>query len=150
MAEPVRERILKNLVEAIQGASTAFGYALDVKAVDRKRRTKYQAHELPAVNVFELREQKERGPYGYVTCQLPLLLEITVPDLTRQAEADNLAMAAVVKAVLADPTRGGLAIDTWEMNNEPFAGEQNDPTGGMRVGIAIQYRHKEDDPYALI
>ena len=143
MADPVRERIIQDLVEAIKNEPEA-------RTVDRARRTKYQGHELPAVNLWEGKERKEPGPSGLVTCHLPLLLEITVMDLTRQATVANRVMAAVVKAVLADRQRGGLAVDTEEGENEPFIGETNDPTGGVRVGIEIEYRHKEDDPFAQL
>jgi hypothetical protein len=143
VADPVRERILENLV----GDVTSSGA---VRAVDRMRRTKYQSHELPALNLWEGKERKEPGPSGLTTCHLPLLLEITVLDPNKHATVANLAMAAVVKAVLADRQRGGLAVDTEETGSEPFIGETNDPTGGFRVEIEIEYRHKEDDPFAQI
>ncbi len=147
MAESIREQIVQDLVTAIAGVRKTSGYELDVQTVDRARRTKYQQHELPAVNLWELREKKESGPSGLVTCHLSLLLEITVLDLRYQAALSNQAMAAVTKAVLAERTRGGLAVDTVEGENETFTGETNDPTGGVRVGVEIEYRHKEDDPY---
>jgi len=148
VADPIRERVVQDLVTAIRGVRKASGYEIDIGAVDRARRTKHQQHELPAVNVWEVKEKKESGPAGLVTCYLSLVLEITVLDLRTQATLCNQAMGAVVKAVLADRTRGGLAVDTEEGGNETFTGETNDPTGGVRVGIEIEYRHKEDDPYA--
>lgn len=143
MADSIRERIIRDLKTKIQGAPS-------VRTVARHRRTKYQAHELPAVNIWEGKERKEPGPSGLVTCYLPLLLEITVLDFAEPATAANEVMASMVKAILADPQGGGLAVDTEERDNEPFVGETNDPTGGLRVGIEIEYRHKEDDPYAQI
>lgn len=148
MADSIRERIVQNLVTAIQGVRKTSGYEIDIAAVDRARRTKYQQHELPAVNIWELKERKESGPSGLVTCYLSLVLEITVLDPRYQATLSNQAMASVVKAVLADRQRDGLAVDTEEGENVTFAGETNDPTGGVRVGVEIEYRHKEDDPYA--
>jgi hypothetical protein len=150
MADSIRERIVLDLVAAVQGVRKTSGYELDVQAVDRARRTKYQQHELPAVNVWEVKEKKEAGPSGLVTCYLSLLLEITVLDLRQQAALSNQAMAATIKAVLADRQRSGLAVDTEEGENTTFTGETNDPTGGVRVGIEIEYRHKEDDPYAQL
>jgi hypothetical protein len=143
MADPIRERIIGNLVADVTASAA-------VRTVDRMRRTKYQQHELPAINVWEGKERKEPGPSGLTTCHLPLLLEITVLDLSRHAAVANVAMAAVVNAVLADRQRGGLAVDTEENGSEPFIGEMNDPTGGMRVEIEIEYRHKEDDLYAQL
>jgi len=143
VADPIRERNIQHLVDTLSGEPMA-------RTVDRQRRTKYQGHELPAVNIWEVKERKVPGPSGLVTCYLSLKLEITVLDLANQAKAANLAMAAVVKSILADRTRGGLAVDTEEGENETFIGETNDPTGGIRVGIEIEYRHKEDDPYAQL
>ncbi len=147
MAKSVRERILEQRVETIKAVTTAGGYEVDVKAVDRHRRTPYQQHELPAVNLWEGREIKQPGPAGLTTCFLPLVLEITVLGTAELAELSNQVMAAVMKAILADPTCGGLAIDTEEGNNEPFIGEESETRGGVRIGLKIEYRHRQDDPY---
>ena len=151
MPESIRERILSDLTAAVSGVTQAAGYAIDIRTVGRVRREPYQAHEYPAVNLLEGPERKQAGPTALTTCFMPVVLEISVWDKNALAVAANRAMAAVIKATLADRTRGGLAIDTEETGNKMFV-DETDPTrpiGGFRVEFTIEYRHAESDPYSV-
>ncbi|RJP17906.1 MAG: hypothetical protein C4529_13940 [Deltaproteobacteria bacterium] len=150
MPEPIRERILADLSGAASGVTKDAGYGLDMRTVARSRREPFQNHEYPATNIFEGPEKKQDGPTALTTCFLSVFLEISVWDGTALAVAANLAMASVVKAVLADRTRGGLAIDTEEVGNKMFLDETdpNRPIGGFRVELSIEYRHAENDPFS--
>lgn len=150
MTDPIRERILADLTAAASGVTKDAGYALDIRTVSRSRREPYQGHEYPATNIFEGPERKQAGPTGLTTCFLQAVLDISVWDATALAVAANRAMASVVKAVLVDRTRGGLAIDTEETGNKMFL-DETDPTrpiGGFRVELTIEYRHAENDPFS--
>lgn len=152
MADSIREQIVLGLVAAIRGVTAAAGYEVEIRTVDRVRRTGYQGHEYPAVNVMEGPELKQAGPASLTSCFLTVSLEISVWEQTNLASAANKAMAAVMKAVLADRTLGGLAIDLDETGNKMFL-DETDPTrpiGGFRVELSIEYRHAENDPYRPI
>ncbi len=150
MQDSIRERILVNLSGAASSVTQDAGYAVDMRTVDRCRREPFQNHEYPATNIFEGPERKQDGPTGLTTCFLQAILEISVWDSKALSVAANRAMASVVKAVLADRTRGGLAIDTEETGNKMFLDETdpNRPIGGFRVEFTIEYRHAENDPFS--
>jgi len=59
----------------------------------------------------------------------------------------NAVWSAVVKALLADPTRGGLAIDTQIMGADFFGDEG---ITGITCDFAVDYRTQWDDPETRI
>ena len=150
MQDSIRERILANLSATASGVTQDAGYAIDIRTVARSRREPFQNHEYTAVNIFEGPEKKQAGPASFTTCFLPVYLEISVWEAKELAVAAGRAMASVVKAVLVDRTRGGLAIDTEETSNKMFLDETdpNRPIGGFRVELMIEYRHAENDPFS--
>ena len=152
MADPIRERILEQLAGTARGVTKVAGYEIDVRTVERVRRQSYHSHEYAAVNLLEGEERKTSSPGHLATCYLPVYMEISVWSAVNLASAANKAMAAVVKGVLADRTRGGLAVDTKEVGNRMFL-DETDPTrpiGGFRVELSIEYRHVANDPYTSI
>jgi hypothetical protein len=150
MADPVREKNLQNLADVVSTVKQSGGYEIDVRTVERVRRRGYQMHDYTAVNILEGVEKKQDGPGHLVTCFLPVYMEISVWKAEDLASEANKAMAAVMKAVMADPQRGGWATDTREVGSRMFLDEKDParPIGGFRVELSIEYRHVRNNPYA--
>lgn len=62
-------------------------------------------------------------------------------------ERINLARSDIEKALMADPTRGGLAIDTTIETPELFD-DVKGAFAGIRVRASVYYRTLIDDPYS--
>ena len=64
------------------------------------------------------------------------------------AEVVETLLADVERAVLADPERSGIGVntDTSHVQSVPFPSQEDSPTIGGSVRFRIRYYHVRDDP----
>ena len=64
----------------------------------------------------------------------------------RVAAVHDLA-ADITKAIIADPQRNGLAVDTSIIGIDYDASQETAPLAACRVEVVVLYRHSLGDPY---
>ena len=158
MAEPsypIKEQIVQAIVTALEAISLENGYHTDVSSVVRPRRTGENfAPADKGVAVLQDAEYREEdadlcGNPPAIGWRLPISCDLVVRhsehDETPMDQVLNTFESDVSKCLMADPTWGGLAIDTELGRTEypaPSAGVE-----GLTQWVEVIYRVDEDDPY---
>lgn len=147
-ATTVRERIVDNIVSALQNISIANGYNYDLK----KARRTYTAGQLlktfPRCMVLEGDERKsdgEEGPVGIYTCFLPIEIECWIRDTKEPPEDANIFLGDVERAIMQDPRRGELAINTELEGSSLMIGAEPEPRAYHAMRFTVHYRHSRLD-----
>ena len=154
MADSIREQIVKNVVTTLEGITEALGFDITVASVQRSRRAGPTIHEFPTILVIEeseaiLPQTEGRGPLGKWTKLMSLGLVCWIEN-EEAGEAVNQILANVEKALMADISRGNLAVLTNLVSNQSFITEDIDnPESGVTMVIEIRYRVQERDPFSL-
>lgn len=152
--ESIRERILQH-VETTLAAITGTGeYHTRLETLARGQAEPSNLDQLPAVRIAEGEEVVEEGNNPCVTRTLSVLIRswVSVPADDPSASLPTLhnrLQADIERALLADPTRGGLAIVTSLMGSLPMEDEDRDVTGGVSQEFQIQYQTLRNDPASL-
>lgn len=149
MATPSRRlQIREAIVAALDGPELPAGAR--VKAA---RTLPFSAKQLPAIAVYLGQEVVDAGP-GPGPAPLArrrLLVRVQVqvalaPDEEDLDRALDPLTAYAVRAILADPRLGGLAINTTERQTE-FATEESQPVfGGALLSFVVDYVTAAADP----
>ncbi len=164
MAEPINEQIVEDIVTAVNTVTMANDYKQDL-AAKRPIRGNLEAESSAGngtILVIQDSPEPPEKPYteGNPPAQhwiLPVYLAAYIlapdPDRSGAAAADsdpidtriNRAEADLIKAIMADPTRGGLATDTKIAAAERFNDDAN--FTGVVLTLNVLYAVKETDPY---
>src|SRR5438128_2529391 len=127
--DTIRERCLKNAVLSLQAIKTANGYdnTFEDLAVQR---FKQNGQPLSVGNnlliIYEGEDQTDEQPVTLTTHRLALALQVLAryddaADARSGAEVCNSLMGDVIKAMLSDVTRGGVALETLHTGTSPIA-----------------------------
>lgn len=151
MADSVRERIIADIVAALQTVSIANGAVYDYPGgVQRFAQEGSVFATYPGIVVSMVQERKEYANIDLIDCALEIAVEVFAihTDEIGEGTAEYVdRLAQDVEVVLAaDPQRGGLCTDAHIVSVAPFG-----LTGGMQyVGSTIsylaRYRHSRTDP----
>lgn len=153
---PVLERIVQNIVEALENVSTAA--AADRSLTVERPKPSLGNRSRDALAVVTMSNPKlvgdPEGGAAYLMAEWlqPFGIILTVVE-SEQSDVSiderlNVLRSDVEKALLADPHRGGLAIDT--LLGDAFYPEPeslNANVGEVWVLITVHYRTRYDDPY---
>lgn len=133
MPDSIRQRILDELETTLAAVS-------GVAAVERKSQVVQTVREFPTIFMLEPRESMVQQPAGYITFTMQLTLECWIIDDLAETNADvNTFLKDVANALLADYTRGGLAIDTALSGDEAFVSQTN-RQAGVFLDVIVRYR----------
>lgn len=145
--DPIVEKIAQNIEAAINLVTVANGFNQILTAV-RSRRVDF-SDVTPSDGIVLLVMGGEEQPEGVIGCQEWIQgfeLVCFVLDSDRSTDAidirKNKVRADLQKKLKADPSRGGLAIDTELAPSSQFE-------DGIAVGIKVYYRVDMYDPYEL-
>lgn len=148
MADSIREKILQNVETTILGITEEDGFEVTIRKVVRIPSALFDIVEFPFVSIVDATEEKQEGvPVQKTTCLLHLELVFWNQQWTDMSQVTNQILAAIEKAMGADPTRGGYAYDTDVVSNQLFLADESMPNGGGSIQLDILYRHKLGDPY---
>lgn len=151
MGTPIKKQILDNLVTTVAGITTAAGYNQTVKSVFFGRPT----HDNPEASyplVFIWADEDtadDTAMVGFTLCVLNVGVLAWLDDGDDPALATETLLADLKKAIQADVTRGGYAIDTvasgpveveYDANRQPI-------TGVGYQEFNVRYAHKFGDPF---
>ena len=151
MADSIRELIIKNIKTTLEGITTGAVYNNTAASVQRFRQSGQSQVAFPMVIIREGAETSKDVPLGKITHHLIIdLLLIVVHDESSDArqsdEVMNSFLADVQKAMLADRTRGGHAVETNLQGSEPLDVEDAQRDIEQVVSFEVQYRHSATDP----
>jgi len=156
--DSIRERIVDDVVTALEGITLANGYGFEVVKVYREAFAAINFPAYPVFNVIEVDENDETrllgGTIGATTGSkwhhtLTLAVGCLIEARDNASESVNEMLAAVQRAVMVEPTRGGLAIDTKLAGSQQFVEIDTEPVGLLQVKLDITYRHSYLNPYQL-
>ncbi|HUX15571.1 MAG TPA: hypothetical protein VMW52_03810 [Phycisphaerae bacterium] len=153
---PLIERIARAIATALATITAANGYRTTVSEVLRPRRTGERV--TPKANMIlllqagigpeeELDAAGNPGLIGRVASfSADCVIALSESDARPMDEILNIFAADVEQCLMADPTWGGLAIDTLVSGLDyPEAGSG---VAGVTVLFDVSYRTDRDDPYS--
>lgn len=159
MALPIIQQIIADLVTTIEGVTTGNGYEISVDSVYRPA-TIGDFDRTPAGNyVVQLLQDDplpnpDNGFSGNPPrvawdqpIQLDLIYRPSDDDTDPMQQVLDVFEAEIIKAVMADPQRNDLAIDT-NLSPSVWWTDKEDGTAGKSLVVTIEYRHQENDPTA--
>jgi hypothetical protein len=145
MTDSIRERIVRDVVTAVEGITGYSGLTVE-------RNRPEPATKFPALVVVEGAQTSDDGMFGITDVRLLLDVEgyVAGADAVAANTSASTLMAEVVRAVLADETRGGLAVDTRETGTDLTIdrGEGRRPLVQFTVSFEIRFFHRPGDPFA--
>lgn len=146
----VDQAVIDDLVTTCEGIATP-SYFFTVEAVKAIANidTQWQA-EFPCILIGEPTITFDDGVNGRLAGEMRLVIRGCVEDrIAGYASARKLG-ADIRKAVLADHTRGGVAldthVDTQELIEIPGDPQTAGPIAAVDVAVRINFRHQYDDP----
>jgi hypothetical protein len=150
MSLTIRENIMLNLKSTLEAITKAHGYANTIASVQRWNQRGAIFSNFPTIIINAGPEDKKPEPHPLATCSFKIYIDIW----TNQPEDETLSsdeilnslLGDVEKALAADITRGGHAIDTNITGNLPFETVQGQPQIGISIEIEVIYQHQLTDP----
>ena len=151
MSVPIKELITLDIEAAINAITVANGFNQNLTAVRPRRNDFSDVSPVDGIVLIkQADEEKADNPAnGTEEWYQPYALMAIVLDSDTATESIdtllNTVAADIVKKLKEDPYRDSNAIDTITLPATEF----NDGQGfsGVAVGVAVQYRTQENDPY---
>jgi hypothetical protein len=147
--DTIRERILDNVettLRSIQGGPT---YYHRVRKVHRFLGNMAEFTSFPAIAVVPGLTRSDDRRLAMIEHTLPITLLLMV-DTQDWAQKIEKLCADVRVALLADWTRGGVALTTRGTGEDIQDSEPSSPLGSARVDVEVLYRTLYHNPGAAI
>lgn len=148
--ESIREQIVANAATALAAINGSGDYHTALETIARSQLVPRNLDALPATHVREGEERIVDGPDPLITRILSLHVlgwiarEVDEPDAL--ATMKNRLQADIERAVLTDPTRGGLAVNTRVAGSPAVDDLEADHLGAVQVDFEVLYRTRTHDP----
>lgn len=142
--------LMNNLVAALEGIDGTGGYTNDVAVVREWAANPANEPQFPVLIVNVQRTLYDAGPIktaaNMLSRRLGILIEgwVQSPE-DRSAPALSL-LGDVEKALTADHTLGGTALDVILIGNEVIASDERDDRSGFLLEIEVLFRTPHDNP----
>lgn len=153
-AESIRELILQQCETTLAAVNGTGVYHCALETVDRGQGPPSNLDRLPAVRIAEGDEGSVDGPDPLITLRLPITVTgwvhvdddggVSLPTLRNRIRQD------IQTALLADWTRGGLAVNTRYTGSRTPVDDDPDTLGSVEVTFEILYRTRHNDPAATL
>lgn len=150
MADSVRERILQNVEATLRTLTVAAGYQTEFAEVARDDFRDPLSGPFPLCLVHEpddtytLEQNRNSSTVLSVNMALDVSVWISRPTAVK-ATPINAVIRDVLQVLLADPTRGGVAIWTEPTRTSVSAPGATIAQAAARLSFLIHYRHRRDD-----
>lgn len=145
MADTIREKILDNLQTTLQAITVAGGYVNTIASVQKWAQSGNALAALPTIIINAGPEDRENRPGFITSCKLSVILDVYTVAATDTDAALNSLLGDITKALMADYTRGGYAVNTTIKSVIPFEAIEGQPYAGLIITVEIEYRHKLTD-----
>jgi len=149
VSDTVKTRIVSDLMSAIENVTKKNGYNRTVRKVSTTSVPVTDAQR-DLVFITTGNETKTDRTNAVTECSLTVMIGCVVEDFSDLMKAVHDISADVTKAILSDPTRGGLAVDTRVSRIEDQVSSDLEPLGSCIMEVQIRYRHAWGDPYTVI
>jgi len=152
MSTPLRHLIKENAVAALKLITTANGYNYDISAdqVIDHRPLFPNPPKYPTIFIWwetTVNSNQVLTSHSVKVGSLMVGLQAAYND-DPELGMDKLA-ADIEKAMMVDRYRGGYAIDTELVDDDPdWRPPGQDPTGAVYMNFQITYRHKVGNPFS--
>ncbi len=147
----VRSLIVDDLVDALGAIDGTGSYSCQVKGVYHWQRIPGTIEDYPALVVADIGERMDELVFDLYARNLSVIVQGTLLAARGGDSADNEAndlIADIERAVMADYTRGGNAINTRIVRSQTFLLEEADPYVVIEVELTVSYRTLLTDPSA--
>lgn len=142
MADTVQDRILDNIEETLAAVESVIVVAQGTFELYKVQR--------PAVGVIpdeETTEDMTHGPNDIYLERLRVAVRVVVDEgAERSRKALGQIIGDVHKAMLVDPQRNGLALETAKIGIKWLFLDEHYPRAGADVNFLITYSTQEKDP----
>ena len=147
-APTIRERILQNLEATLRAINGAPTYRHHVRKVYRFFGNAFQiGGGLPAIVIVPDVQRNTDQRSFLIEHTLPIRLLLVVESQSWRTELEAL-LADCRVSLLADWTRGGIALTTRILGEEVFDSEPSAPAGGAQMDLEVLFRTLYQDPGA--
>lgn len=152
MNPPLAEQIAENVADALNLVKIDGGYSVDLTAVRRSRRGETPSHGLCVIH--QGAQTLESNPSHLIQqWKVEFILEIYVIQSEKAVDEPidkqvNLIAADVIRALMADPQRGGVAHDTLAESISPLIEGENGYSGFVMT-FSVQFANLETDQTAI-
>jgi len=159
MADTVKETILKNLVTTLAALDGTGGYTTNFNGrVYRMGLEGFDAAALPFAVVGEPDEVYDEELSQAGLQRIPTFMTVSISiwnhglaDGTTKLSTDlSVILGEVIKAVLADRTRGGVAVMTSLISSTSIVDHASEPNGFLELSLRIHYRFLASDPTVAV
>ena len=154
MSEPIIEQIAEHIKTTVAGVTVGAGYHQTLSPI-RPRRSDYADVSPADGNVLIWQENDSPADAAALTTtQFAQEFMLICVVLDSDSETDsidtriNRVKSDLRKALMADPTRGGLAIDTAIGASQKI--DDGEGLSGIAVTVIVTYRTDLTDPYTQI
>lgn len=145
----LRESIVENLKTTIEAIESGSSYFTTVRRVLRGVEPVRNLTETPTIWIWDTVETKELDNISQYHCTLQIDVIAMSTAYESRPQLMTQLLHDVEKAVMADITRGGYAIDTKITGNEAFLEVEAEPLVGITIGLVVDYLHSVTDPSAV-
>ncbi len=147
----IRERIFLNIAATLGSIKLANGFGHDVAEVRRVNAIGFRLRGYPGIVVREGTSQEEElasGATDYQDARIDFEIGLWTREFDDLPEEANALLLDVERALLVDPTRGGLAVDTEIRGNTLVVAAPTQPFATHVVRVSVLERHDLRDPMA--
>lgn len=140
MSQAKHADILQNLLAVLGAIATTGGYNLNVVRVLDRKPLPARLDPLPLAAVIAGADKSRALPCNLLehTAAFEIAGYVDVPFGTETATRAGLLLADLQRAVLADPSRGGAAIDTL-ISKSRCTPDKNDGIAAVSLNITVRY-----------
>jgi len=147
VANSVRVQIFDAILDEVRAVKESAGYERTVRTAERLIYLVPTIRQYDAVFLYDLGDSYTTRVSDVVESLLRIELTLWARDSRHPDWAVEALLADVHKAICADPTHGGLALDTEVESAETMVSEEFSPEAAARLIVRVKYRHAYGDPY---
>lgn len=147
----IPERVLLNIEATLDSIAVANGFDHDVVEVSRIDEFGPMFEAYPSISIAEGRGSDSvllTSSVDRVAGTLDVEIALWVRKDATRATVANALLKDVERALMVDPKRGGLAVDTRLLGSFLTAPEAIDPLAVHVMRVEIDMRHDYDDAFA--
>ena len=155
MENTIRELIPVNIKTTLEGITIANDYGNDIASVQRWEQSGNSLKLVPCTIINLAPEDREQRPGLKTSNSLTIMIDLwvihdkTVYPGSTDSYLNNL-LGDIEKSLMADGTRGGIAVNTKIIRVIPFESTQGQPYAGLIIEIKIEYRTNITDPTTAV
>ena len=140
MADTIREQIIASMITRFQTIKKTAGYKNDLgDSIHHLRETNFETAELPALNIVDRSNNIEHFSCSQFENALDVDLEVKVASGTTTFKTAYSIIEDVYRAIAADDTWGGLAIDTRPVSDEIDGEHADQVVAAITIRIEVKY-----------